>query len=77
MPANLLLLSMFLWVNSNFHAIVEHGVALRVILDIKFDGVAFLSALNTEIKPLSVPFRVNIILHEAIVFLVGNFLRQE
>jgi hypothetical protein len=77
MPANLLLFGTLLWVNSNFHAIVEHGVALRVILDVKFDGVAFFSALDTEIEPLGVPFRVDVVLHEAVIFLIGNFLSQE
>lgn len=36
MPTYLLSLSFFIRVNSNFHAIVEHGVALGIVQNIEF-----------------------------------------
>lgn len=41
---------------------------------VELDAVALASVLNAKVKPLSVTLRINVILHQAVVFEVGHFL---
>jgi hypothetical protein len=74
MPPNVLILGFSLTVACNFHSVIKHGVAFRVVLNIKFDSVTLAGVLDSKEKPLGVAFRVYVILHETIVFLICYFL---
>ena len=68
MPAYLLFFRFLVAVNGNFHAVVEHGVVLVVVHDVELYAIAFASVLNTKVKPLSMTLRIDIVLHQTIVF---------
>ena len=51
-------------INTDFHAVVEKTIGLRVIQDVELDSVISLSIHHPKEKPLSVALRVHIILHE-------------
>jgi hypothetical protein len=74
MPPYLFFFCFFIAVNGNFHAVVEHGVVLVVVHDVEFDAITFTSVLNTKVKPLSMTLRIDIVLHQTIIFEVRYFL---
>jgi hypothetical protein len=74
-PALPFLVGSGLRVDSNFHAIVKQTVRLSIVQYTEFDCVASFGVRNFEVKPLSIPSRVDVILHEQVVFCVRHFLR--
>jgi len=75
-PSCLFLFSYALGVNRHLHAIVKHGVGLVVVEDVELDGDACSRVLHFEVEPLGVPYRVRVVLHQKIVFLLADFGRQ-
>lgn len=67
MPSNRLLLAFLVRVDKNLHALIEQTFRLKEVEHIEFHLVAFPSVLNTEIEPLGVTLRVDIILQDKIV----------
>jgi len=63
MPTHLLLFCFFLTIYGYFHTIIEHRVIFVVIHNVKLNVMGFSSVLNSEIEPLSMTLRINIILH--------------
>ena len=70
MPAYSLVLGFLLTVHSYFHAVVEHAVAFRVVHQVELYTVTGFCVLDSEVKPLGVANRVDVVLHQAIVLLV-------
>ena len=77
MPANTLAICFFLTIDRNLHAIVKHWITLRIVKYIEFNWMAHLCVLYVEIKPLCVAFRIDVVLHEAVVFLIWDLLGKE
>lgn len=73
----LALLGELLRVNADLHAVVEHAVLLGVVLHVELDAVTLLRVAHSEEEPLSVALRVDVVLHEQVVLLVGQLLSQE
>ena len=62
-PRSFLVLKFQTWINRNFHSIIKETIWLRIIDDVELDLLALLHILDPEIKPLSMPLSVDIILH--------------
>ena len=76
-PADLLMLCFLLAVYRHFHPVIKHRIRLVVVQYVEFDGEASASVLNTEVKPLRVTMRIDVVLHEAVVLLVTNLGGKE
>ena len=76
-PAYALLFGLLLGVDCDFHSVVEHAIGLVVVGDVEAHSVACSCVRHAEKEPLSVTLGVDVILHEAVVFVVADLLRQE
>lgn len=77
MPANTLLLGLAIAVDCHLHPIVKHAVRLVVVRDVEAHSVASLGVRASKEEPLRVALRVDIVLHQAIVLVFGDFLCKE
>ena len=75
-PADAMLLRFFLTVNWNLHAVVEQAVRLGVVDDVELHGLARSRIHDSEVKPLGVARGVDVVLHQAVVLRVWDFLSQ-
>jgi hypothetical protein len=48
-----------------------------MVEQVELDGVACARVLDSKVEPLDVTLRIDVVLHETVVFLVGNLLRKE
>ena len=63
-------------VYGHFHAEIKERVWFCEVHDVKLNSKVLPRVFHLKKEPLSVPIRINIILHKQIVLLVGHFLSQ-
>ena len=67
-------LKVFLRVNKDFHSFIVETSRFNKVKEVKFDPHASSSVLHLEVKPLSVPFRVYIILEDQVIFEISHLV---
>ena len=75
-PANVFLLWMFLWIDKNFHPLVEKRIGLWKIEDVKAHLWKLFCVLHSIKEPLSVARSVHIVLKQHVIFIVAHFNRR-
>lgn len=75
-PPDVLLLLALLRVNGDLHSEVEERVGFGVVHDVELDRLAFPRVLGLEEEPLGVAAGVDVVLHQQIILIVRNLLRQ-
>lgn len=61
-PAELLLLKFLLRVGQDFHALVEKTLRFHKVEHVKLHFLSLPRVLDAEVKPLSVPLRIDVVL---------------
>lgn len=77
MPADLLFFRLFLRVNRYFHAVVEHRILFVIVEYVELDWQACPRVLDSEVEPLCVSSRVDVVLHQTIILLVADLRSHE
>ena len=75
-PAELLLLKFLLWEGQNFHALVEETLGFHQVEHVKLHFLSLPRVLDTEVEPLSVALRIDVILENEVIFSFGLLMRQ-
>lgn len=65
-----------LGIYADFHSKIEKRIRLREVVYVELNGHALGSILHLEKEPLRVPIGVDVVLHQQVVFVVRDFLRQ-
>lgn len=76
MPAHIIQRGFLVTVAWDPHPIVEHRISFIIVHYIEPNFVTFPGVSDFKKKPLVVPFRINIILHQTVIFLIWYFLCQ-
>lgn len=75
-PAELLLLKFLLWIGQHFHALVEETLGFHQVEHVKLHFLSLPRVLDTEVEPLCVALRINVILENEVIFFLRLLVRQ-
>ena len=75
-PAELLLLKFLLRVCQDFHALVEETLRFHEVEHVKLHFLSLPRVLDTEVEPLCVPLRIDVILENEVIFFLGLLVCQ-
>lgn len=76
-PAYFLRFWFLLRVASDLHSVVKHRVCFVIIQDVELHRQARPCVLHPKIEPLRMPMCINVVLHQAVVFLVTHLSCKE